>query len=155
MRIGIVGAEAAKFTPLMQSLARKIIRDILAKHSKPVPGVYAQSPGYVVSGGCHLGGIDIWAVEEGKAAGWGIIEHLPVTRTWPGFKARNEKIAQDSDELHVIVVRGYHKDYAGMRFPSCYHCHTQSHIKSGGCWTGHFAKRLGVRVVWHLIEVLE
>jgi hypothetical protein len=155
MKIGIVGAECAKFTHLMEQqtrqLIRKIIKDAIAK--TPFPrGVYDQPRVTVVSGGCHLGGVDIWAVEEGRALGCGIIEHLPKKRFWTnGFRERNEKIAQDSDGLHVIVVDGYHDRYEGERFPSCYHCHTRSHVKSGACWTGKLAKKLGVPVRWHLI----
>ena len=52
MNIGIVGHEAAKFTPETEAKAKAIIRDLL---SDPLS--------VCVSGHCHLGGIDIWAEE--------------------------------------------------------------------------------------------
>jgi hypothetical protein len=161
MKLGIVGAEKAKFTDRMEQEARQLIRGLLRKFAAKYPcrqdwGTYSQQgPTHaLVSGGCHLGGIDIWAVEEARALGWRIVEHLPRKRMWSdGYKERNEKIAQDSDELHVIVVDGYHERYVGDRHPSCYHCHTTSHVKSGACWTAKVARKLGVPVYWHLIQV--
>lgn len=131
MRIGIVGSEAAKFTPATEALARQTIRDLL-------------TPGdIVVSGGCHLGGIDIWAVEEAHAAGCGTVEFLPVTRTWSGYKARNKQIAQSSDVVYCLTVAELPPTYHGMTFSRCYHCNTDTHVKSGGCWTVKYAIRLG------------
>lgn len=57
--VGIVGSEAAKFTPETEKRAREIIRSILIR-----PGITAVSSGH-----CHLGGIDIWAEEEAKKLG--------------------------------------------------------------------------------------
>lgn len=30
-----------------------------------------------------------------------------------------------------------------MRFHGCYHCEEPNHVKSGGCWTVKYAKKLG------------
>lgn len=130
--VGIVGGEAAKFTPATEVAARAEIRRLLNRASK------------VVSGGCHLGGIDVWAVEEAKAVGVPFVEYLPRVRAWEGYKARNIKIAEDSDECVCITVRELPPGYRGVRFDQgCYHCKTKDHVKSGGCWTVKQAVRLG------------
>jgi hypothetical protein len=132
MRIGIVGSEGAKFTPETEAAARNLIRGLL-------------KPGdVVVSGGCHLGGIDIWAAEEGRAMGLEVIEHLPEHRSWEnGYKVRNIKIARDSDKVVCITVEKLPGSYTGMTFEMCYHCMSDTHVKSGGCWTVKYAKKIG------------
>jgi len=131
MKIGIVGSEAAKFTAETEALARVAIRSLL-------------SPGdVVVSGAYHLGGIDIWAAEEAKKLGLEFVEYPPARRNWEGYKARNILIARNSDKTVCITVRELPPSYRGMKFDLCYHCGTNSHVKSGGCWTVKTAKRLG------------
>src|SRR3990172_1675336 len=135
-KIGIVGHEAKKFTPETEQRAREIIRSLLSPSD------------VLVSGGCHLGGIDIWAEEEADALGIEKVVFLPATRAWEGgYKQRNLQIAGESDVVHCIVVAEYPVDYSGMRFDYCYHCHTRDHIKSGGCWTAKRAKK----DVFHII----
>jgi hypothetical protein len=132
MRIGIVGSEGAKFTNTTEVAARAIIRSHL--HPGDV----------VISGGCHLGGIDIWAVEEAIKSGLDVVEHKPAKLQWEGgYRQRNIEIAKDSDIVICITVREFPPDYKGMRFPYCYHCDTHDHIKSGGCWTVKWARKLG------------
>lgn len=141
MRVGIVGHEAAKFTAETEAEARKVIRGLL-------------SPGdVVVSGACHLGGIDVWAVEEARRMGLAYREHPPATHAWEtGYKPRNLLIARDSDTVHCIVVAELPASYTGMRFDYCYHCRTSEHVKSGGCWTAKQAERLGKRAAWHVVR---
>jgi hypothetical protein len=106
----------------------------------------------LVSGGCHLGGIDIWAEEIAGRLGLKKIIHLPRALRWDiGFKPRNLAIVRDSDIVHNIVVAEYPAHFQGMRFPACYHCNTDKHIKSGGCWTAKRAQKLGKLAVWHVI----
>ncbi len=132
MNIGIVGSEAAKFTPETEAAARTAIRDLLRPDD------------YVVSGACHLGGIDVWAMEEAHDLGLLTREFPPATHRWEnGYKLRNIQIAQCSDRVVCITVRVYPPGYSGMRFPSCYHCRTTDHIKSGGCWTVKYAREIG------------
>src|SRR5215467_4671509 len=141
--IGIVGAEAAKFTEAGEAAARKIIRELLS-----VPRVVA-----CVSGGCHLGGADIYAEEEAKRLGIPIRVHKPAQRSWnEGYKPRNILIAQDADVLYNFVVDVLPEGYRGMRFPGCYHCGTTDHVKSGGCWTAKYAAQLGKEVYWTRIH---
>jgi len=59
MIVGIVGSEAAKFTLIGESRAKYLIYSILAE-----PGTTE-----IVSGNCHLGGIDQWAAEIGEKFG--------------------------------------------------------------------------------------
>lgn len=59
---------------------------------------------------------------------------------------------QRSGVVVCIVVTQFPEGYKGMRFPYCYHCKTNSHIKSGGCWTVKYAKeKLGKR--GYIIEI--
>lgn len=136
-RVGIVGAEAAKFTPETEDEARQQIRRLI------------RGAKLVVSGECHLGGVDIWAREEAEAAGIEFLPFPPKKLTWEGgYKQRNLQIARSSDLLACLTVKELPSDYHGMRFPQgCYHCGTgpEDHIKSGGCWTLKQAAKLGKR----------
>lgn len=132
--IGIVGSEAAKFTLETRAEARRIIAELLRPEEITT----------VVSGGCHLGGIDTWAAEIGRTLGLEVIEHLPKQRSWSGgYADRNLKIARDSDKVVCITVKELPPDYKGMRFKLCYHCNTDTHVKSGGCWTVKKAREMG------------
>ena len=132
MKVGIVGSEAIKFTPATEAKARAVIRELLVQ-----PGVT-----HVVSGGCHLGGIDIWAEEEAEALWLDAIVHKPKSLTWKHYAARNLAIARDSDEVHCITIARLPATYKGMTFPLCYHCGVKSHVKSGGCWTMMKARKM-------------
>lgn len=135
MKLGIVGHEAAKFTSQTEQVARACIRRLLDQEQVNI----------VVSGKCHLGGIDIWAVEEARIAQLLVKEFPPKTLRWSGgYKERNMQIAEYSDKLVCIVVKELPEDYEGMRFSHCYHCGTDTHVKSGGCWTMRYAKELGM-----------
>jgi len=141
MILGIVGHEAKKFTAKTEQTCREVIVHLLA-HDVTC----------VVSGGCHLGGVDIYAVEEAKKLGIPFIEHRPVTLQWSGgYRERNIKIAEDSDKVICIVVKEYPQEYRGMRFNYCYHCGTDQHIKSGGCWTARYAGKIGKQ--YEIIEL--
>ena len=130
--VGIVGSEARKFTDETERIARREIRRLIC-HAD-----------VVVSGACPLGGIDEWAIEEAKRDGKRTIQHPPkVLRWYDGYRPRNLKIAEDSDEVYCITVRELPPSYRGMRFDFCYHCGTDEHVKSGGCWTTKKARELG------------
>lgn len=141
--IGIVGNEAAKFTLETELKARELIRALLS-----VPSAV------LVSGGCYLGGIDIYAEEEADKLGIQKMIFLPAHKAWNnGYRPRNIKIAENSHVLHNIVVAEYPPVYHGMRFKECYHCgdDVPSHVKSGGCWTARYAIKIGHRAEWHVI----
>lgn len=131
IRIGIVGSEGIKFTKDTEEKARRIIRSLVERAS------------VIVSGGCHLGGIDIWAIEEAVSAGVETKEFLPDVLAWEGYKRRNLLIARNCDECVCITVAKLPNTYTGMRFQKCYHCGTNDHVKSGGCWTVKQAKAFG------------
>lgn len=147
-KVGIVGAEAAKFTPETEAQAREIIRAILLNPLYPLHG--GTRAELMVSGGCHLGGIDIWAEEEAGFYRIPKLIHYPKKLQWSGgYEQRNLLIARDSDIVHCIVVRSLPPGFKGMRFPTCYHCKEARapHVKSGGCWTALRAKLAR----WHLV----
>jgi len=138
--IGIVGHEEKKFTADTKEIAVALIRTLLSEGD------------ILVSGGCHLGGIDIWAEEVADEMGIEKLIFYPQNKKWiGGYKERNMQIAQKSDILHNIVVAEYPPAYVGMTFDYCYHCHARDHIKSGGCWTLKRAKLLGKSVKQHII----
>jgi len=140
MIIGIVGSEAAKFTEATETAARELIRNLIRNATK------------VVSGKCHLGGIDIWAIEEAKGAGIGWEEFSPSNLNWEFYKKRNMQIADYSDRVVCITVDKLPASYNGMKFDYCYHCKTDTHIKSGGCWTVKYALSKH-KVAW--VEVIK
>lgn len=140
MKVGIVGSEARKFTVRTKVLACVEICRLI------------EGAELVISGHSPLGGIDIWAIKLAERYGIPTQEYPPGVFTWEsvkgvdGFKARNLKIARNSDFLACITVKELPPDYHGMEFPNgCYHCHTppEHHVKSGGCWTLREAKRAG------------
>lgn len=135
--VGIVGHAADKFIPQTKELAFQIIHDLLLP-----PNVV------LVSGHCHLGGIDIWAESIARSLKRDMIIYPPKDRSWStGYKPRNLLIANRSDIVHCIVAKEYPPNYSGMRFNRCYHCGTSDHVKSGGCWTALKCRRR----VWHKV----
>src|SRR5262245_56883403 len=95
--IGIVGHEAKKFTAQGEEAARACIRRLL---SDPLS--------VMVSGGCHLGGIDIWAEEEADKLGREKVVHKPTKLRWSGaggFEERNMLIATHSPR-RLLAGRG-------------------------------------------------
>ena len=130
IRVGIVGSEAAKFTPETERKAREAIRTILGQAR------------VMISGHCHLGGIDIWAEEEADRIGVDAMIFPPFALNWnDGYRPRNLKIAQHSDVVYCITLKELPPSYTGMEFDGCYHCANsengckEPHVKSGGCWT--------------------
>jgi hypothetical protein len=139
MILGIVGSEAAKFTQETEALARKAIRG----------AIKTLQATKVCSGECPIGGVDIYAKEEaiellGKD---GYIGHPPKVHQWggkDGYMARNKQIAETSHVVICFTVRTLPPDYIPKGWEwYCYHCGTDQHIKSGGCWTTKYARSLG------------
>lgn len=143
MIIGIVGSEGAKFTTIGRMQARSVITSLVTR-----PDVEE-----VVSGECHLGGVDQWAHEiavemEKKFTGF-----PPATLSWEnGYKPRNLKIANRSDEVVCITVKKLPDGFKGMTFKLCYHCGVNTHVKSGGCWTMKQAAKMGKKTSLVVIE---
>lgn len=130
LRLGIVGHEAAKFTPETREKAQQRMHEIAC----------ALGATTIVSGHSPLGGVDIWAEELAAGLRLPTIIHAPKVPVWGapgGFRDRNLAIARDSDLVLCIVVRTLPATYRGMRFSGCYHCKGRNpeHVKSGGCWT--------------------
>jgi hypothetical protein len=131
VRLGIVGAAAEKFDAVTRKWAKRAIREAI--------DVY--KPTRVISGGCHMGGVDKWAVRIAKKMDVKTKEFPSTTRTWSGpggFKERNLRIADECDLALCIVVEKLPEGFdGGVAFEDCYHCKSlrPSHCKSGGCWT--------------------
>lgn len=144
MNIGIIGNATDKFTVESAQRCKDTIRRLIQRTPEPT----------VVSGHCHLGGVDIWAEEIAKELGVPTLIFAPKDHSWAGpygYKARNLDIAKNSDEVHVFVAMTYPPEYKEMRFDECYHCRTNDHVKSGACWTMIQAKKLGKRGVQHIV----
>jgi hypothetical protein len=139
MKIGVVGHESAKFTRSGKYRVCRAIRALLSADG--VTGV--------VSGHCHLGGVDIWAEKIGEQLGIERDIFAPKDLQWAtGYKPRNIQIAETCDACYCFVVSELPATYTGMRFDTCYHCARagrdgKSHVKSGGCWTVNEAMRRG------------
>jgi len=141
LRKAIIGNATDEFTPITETAAKKLIRRLLEKND------------ILISGGCHLGGVDIWAEEYADKIGAKKIIHYPKVHRWSGgYRERNLKIAKDADIVYVIVVSEYPPKYGGRRFRFCYHCDTTNHVKSGACWTAWKAIAMGKKAVWFIIQ---
>lgn len=148
MKLGIVGNEAAKFTDATEAMAREYIENAIVAHRATT----------VVSGHCHLGGVDIWAEDAARELGLELIIHEPTQLTWQGkggFRDRNLQIARESDHVVCVTVdwspQYKHNFVNGPR--GCHHCDKPSrggvppHVPSGGCWTAWVAARRSWMVV--------
>lgn len=144
MKIGIVGNGSDKFTEIGESRARNLICEI----------VEAYPDATFVSGASPMEGIDIWMEEITYGYDKEPDIKEPKQHQWNaeyGYKQRNLDIA-DSDVVVVIVVNHYPLEYTGQRFPCCYHCQTNNHVKSGACWTAKQALRKGHQAKWFIIH---
>ena len=97
----------------------------------------------LVSGGAK--GVDSIAEEVAKQLRIKTIIHKPLTKFWEnGYKPRNIKIAQDCDILYCFPT--------AFKTTACYHCKTDKHEVTGGCWTMNYAKSLNKKT--HLIPLI-
>ena len=147
MKIAIIGHEEKKFTPATKREAISAISHIV---------LAAAEPPVIVSGRCHLGGVDIWAEEVADSLKVPKIIFPPEVHWWDGgdrigYKQRNIQIAQAADVVYVIVVASLPPGYPPEKWNRgpCYHCAKRSstaprHVKSGACWTA-----------WHAVEQLK
>ena len=146
MKLGIVGNEAARFTDATQAMARKYIENAIVAYGATT----------IVSGHCHLGGVDIWAEDAARERGLDLITHAPMRLTWQGkggFRDRNLRIAKDSDHVLCVTVDWCPQYNSGMFLSGCRHCDKPSrggvppHVPSGGCWTAWAAARRSWSIV--------
>jgi len=90
-----------------------------------------------ISGGAK--GVDAMAMDIAHNVGYRTVIHRPNSMDWPGFKARNTRIAKACDKLYCISTP--------IRDTPCYH-HMQEeitrpdHQKTAGCWTMNIALKL-------------
>jgi hypothetical protein len=114
VRLAIVGSTKFADDPEAKDWAAHYIQWVLQKYY----------PEVVISGGAI--GIDQLAATLAAFEDIEVIEHLPVTKDWPGYKARNILIAQDC--THLLAIR-----------------HSQSTTYGSG-WTADYAEKLGKKV---------
>jgi len=107
--LAIVGSQEKYFTSDDKEAARVFIIHLLETYR----------PDIVISGGAS--GIDSWAAEIARGAGFLVTEFLPEQRRWAphGFMERNKKIAEQCTVLARIAHRksttygsGWTRDYA-------------------------------------------
>lgn len=115
MNLAIVGSrdleERKSF--LYHIISRVIVyHEILAYHQRIGPGQLT-----IISGGAK--GVDRTAAEVAREMGHAVVEHLPATEDWPGYKDRNKIIAEECDRLvRISSVRtstygsAWTRDYA-------------------------------------------
>lgn len=132
MKLGVVGHAAEKFSSSTEREARQSINDMID----------SLKPTHIVSGHCHMGGVDIWAEEIAADRGLGTKIYEPKVLNWSapgGFMDRNLAIAKNSDAVLCVVVADYPKGFKAKKYGDgeCYHCKglRPKHVKSGGCWT--------------------
>lgn len=149
VKLGIVGHEAKKFSDETRKQAIEVIEAEILRIG----------PERVISGRCHLGGVDIWAVEAAARLGYPYTEYPPKVLRWSapgGFKDRNLKIAYEADLVLVVVVAQLPPGYPARSWEKgdCYHCTGRfglpkrpPHVKSGACWTANHAKAAEWRII--------
>jgi len=118
MKIGIVGSSKCPYNADSIFFIKNII------DSYPPDTTF-------ISGGAK--GVDVIVEDICELMGRTIIIHNPRTNNWAGFKERNIRIADMSDEVVSVALK-----YSGNR---CYHCNSISHDKTAGCWTMNKCKK--------------
>ena len=156
MKVGIVGPQENKWLPFQSNRVKQAITTILWQYQ-------FDKELTMVSGGCPLGGVDIWAEEVAKERGIDTDIIKPDINEWEdryateyenpyipvpilkGFKSRNIAIAKDSDVVYCLVPK------MTLSF-FCKHCWEYGHPSNGGCWTMKFAKKIGKETHLVIIE---
>jgi len=118
--VAIVGSEEKYWTDEQKRRVKDIIRKILTSYLNPV----------LVSGGCHRGGVDIWAEEVADELGIKKLIFPARVHRWSGkggYRDRNIKIAKACDVIYDIEP-------------------VQRKKLSGGYWTLEYARKLGKKV---------
>ncbi len=142
MKLGIVGPPERQFTPEKRELACVVIQSAIETYGATT----------VVSGRCHLGGIDIWAEDIAEAMDIPTLIFPPKVLHWSlpgGYRERNLQIAEAAELVLVIGLKEYPKTYRGVKFHDCVHCGDRNpkHIRTAGCWTAWRCERRA----WHIL----
>jgi len=96
-----------------------------------------------ISGGAK--GVDTEAEDVANQLGIKCEIHKPLVNDWEkGYKPRNLKIAQNCDVIYCFPTK--------IKTTPCYHCDTNDHEVTGGCWTLKQAKLLKKQV--HLVPLI-
>jgi hypothetical protein len=167
MKVAIVGPQEDKWLPEQKVRVKQAITTILYQYQ-------FEKELIMVSGGCPLGGVDIWAEEVAKERGVNTDIFKPDINQWEdkieyenfpmydgkavdyevifkGFKSRNIAIAKNCDVLYCIVPKVLSVTTDKSTHKYCKHCNSFNHPNNGGCWTMKFAKKIGKET--HLVIV--
>ena len=141
--VGIVGSEGLYWTKCQRDLATLKITEILGEYTTPI----------LVSGGCHKGGIDIWAEDVARTLKinkyifkpqvfqWSSINTLD-GKTLQGYKDRNIKIAEKSDIVYSIEPE-YIDGITPWKNPVAFDwASNKFYRKSGGMWTMRYTRNV-------------
>ena len=123
MKLAIVGA--SQVNPNLVIKMRNVIETILNQFDNPT----------VISGGAK--GVDTIAVDVAKHLGLKVKEYKPKAESWEWYKKRNQKIADDCDQLYCFATE--------LKQSKCYHHDNQksmNHEKTAGCYTLNIVKGL-------------
>lgn len=123
MKLAIVGSSEVK--PSLVIKMRNVIETMLNQFDNPT----------VISGGAK--GVDTIAVDVAKHMGLKVKEkeYKPKAENWECYKERNQKIANDCDQLYCFAT--------GLVNTKCYHHKKlENHEKTAGCYTLNMAKEL-------------
>ena len=126
MKIGIVGSSKA---PVNEESIR-FVEDIIVDY--PQDTVF-------VSGGAK--GIDEIVEMACMVVGRKLIIHKPKTENWEGYKERNIIIAHECDKVICVALRSKDKE------AYCYHCGSEEHERTGGCYTARRCKEFEVKIL--------
>lgn len=129
MNVGIVGSQGKSFSDSQRKEALHLIELILNTWTDDIGNSVAYAKGLeamrFISGG-EESGVDTWAETKAISYGWETRIHLPPTKNWEGYKARNILIAKDVDILYAI--------------------RSTSSTTFGSGWTANYAEKLGKEV---------
>ena len=126
MKVGIVGSSKAQ----LNEKSIRFVEDIVLEY--PIDTTF-------VSGGAS--GIDEIVEMVCMVVDRKIIIHKPKTNDWEGYKERNLIIAKECDKVICVALRSKDKD------SYCYHCGSEDHIKTGGCYTARRCKEFEVKIL--------
>jgi len=132
MKVAIVGSEEKYWHEATLQKMKKIIREIINRHSKDVNDF---DDLIIISGHSHKGGVDIEVEKIVKDyPDIDLVIYPPKILSWAGeggYKSRNITIAKECNIIYTIDPR--ERDH------------------SGGIWTARFAERIGKDA--HFIKV--
>lgn len=125
-RIAIVGSSKAHGQHIMLQV-KELVEKLVSKDPSVI----------IVSGGAP--GIDSMAKSAAESMGIEPKTFPPKTYDWNGYRERNIAIAEFSDKVYSLALPLTDKKTQ----KACYHCNSDTHQKTAGCWTAKEARKRG------------